>query len=68
MLTAGYCPKHYQQLRKYGRLTPEREYQKRGPVCHAPGCPDPPVAKGHCSRHYQQLRRNGKLTPECRQS
>jgi hypothetical protein len=23
--TAGYCPTHYQQVRRHGRLTPERE-------------------------------------------
>ena len=24
--TAGFCPRHYQQIRRHGRLTPEREY------------------------------------------
>ena len=24
-LSKGYCPKHYQQIRKHGRLTPEKE-------------------------------------------
>lgn len=62
--TAGYCPKHYQQMRRHGRLTPEREYQSRGGQCTAVGCDQPQVAKGLCFRHYQQVRRYGRLTPE----
>ena len=62
--TAGYCPKHYQQLRRHGRLTPEREYQSRGAACTAHGCGKGQVAKGLCFRHYQQVRRYGRLTPE----
>jgi len=23
--TSGYCPRHYQQIRRWGRLTPEKE-------------------------------------------
>ncbi len=57
--TVGYCPKHYQQIRRHGRLTPEREYCSRGGVCVVGGC-----AKGLCFRHYQQIRRYGRLTPE----
>ena len=56
VLAAGYCPKHYQQLRKFGRLTPEREYQKLDGVCRASDCGRSPIAKGYCSRHYQQVR------------
>ena len=62
--TAGYCPKHYQQMRRHGRLTPEREYQARGAICTVEGCSKPQVAKGLCFRHYQQVRRYGRLTPE----
>ena len=62
--TGGYCPKHYQQLRRHGRLTPEREYHKRGTKCLVEKCADTPIAKGFCFRHYQQVRRNGRLTPE----
>ena len=60
----GLCAKHYQQVRKHGRLTPEREYRKRGAICEAKGCADKQVAKGYCFRHYQQVRSNGRLTPE----
>ena len=62
--TAGFCPRHYQQMRRHGRLTPEREYQSRGPACTAEQCDKPQVAKGLCFRHYQQVRRYGRLTPE----
>ena len=62
--TAGYCPRHYQQVRRHGRLTPEREYSQRGPSCRAKGCSEPEVARGYCFRHYQQIRRYGRLTPE----
>lgn len=62
--TAGYCPKHYQQVRRHGRLTPEREYQTRGHKCHVPDCDKQQIAKGLCFRHYQQMRRYGRLTPE----
>ena len=62
--TCGYCPRHYQQVRRHGRLTPEREYEPRGAHCTVRGCDSAQVAKGYCFRHYQQVRRYGKLTPE----
>lgn len=62
--TAGYCPRHYQQLRRHGRLTPEREYHRRGTRCRVDYCDGSPVAKEYCFRHYQQIRRYGHLTPE----
>lgn len=62
--TAGYCPRHYQQIRRHGRLTPEREYHRRGNRCLVEHCEEPQIAKGFCFRHYQQVRRYGRLTPE----
>ena len=62
--TAGFCPKHYQQVRRHGRLTPEREYRPRGSRCGVMGCDKEQIAKGLCFRHYQQVRRYGRLTPE----
>jgi len=62
--TKGYCSRHYQQIRHHGRLTPEREYGKRGTYCQVENCQEPQTAKGHCYRHYQQIRRYGQLTPE----
>ena len=62
--TCGYCPRHYQQVRRHGRLTPEREYQKRGSQCKVESCRQVQIARGFCFRHYQQMRRYGRLTPE----
>lgn len=62
--TAGYCPRHYQQIRRHGRLTPEREYHSRQGACQAQGCDHSEIARGYCFRHYQQVRRYGRLTPE----
>ena len=62
--TAGFCPRHYQQVRRHGRLTPEREYGRRGGECRVVSCDEEQVAKGYCFRHYQQVRRYGRLTPE----
>ena len=62
--TGGCCPRHYQQMRRHGRLTPEREYQKREAHCQVEGCLESQIAKGYCFRHYQQIRRYGRLTPE----
>jgi hypothetical protein len=62
--TSGYCPRHYQQVRRHGRLTPEREYSTRGQHCHVSQCHKSQIAKGLCFRHYQQKRRYGRLTPE----
>jgi hypothetical protein len=62
--TSGFCPKHYQQMRRHGRLTPEREYRSRGDGCSVDGCAREQIAKGLCFRHYQQIRRYGRLTPE----
>ena len=61
---SGYCPKHYQQVRLHGRLTPEREYRSRGSECGVGNCQKEQIAKGFCFRHYQQIRRYGRLTPE----
>lgn len=62
--TAGYCPRHYQQIRRHGQLTPKREYHPRGNQCKVETCEVPQIAKGYCFRHYQQVRRYGCLTPE----
>ena len=62
--TARCCPRHYQQIRRHGRLTPEREYRSRGGVCSVGACDKAQIAKGLCFRHYQQIRRYGRLTPE----
>jgi len=65
----GFCGRHYQQIRRHGRLTPEREYLCDLPTneCTVSGCSNTWVAKGHCYRHYQQIRRHGRLMPDRRQ-
>ncbi len=62
--TNGYCPKHYRQIRRYGRLTPEREYSARPDACSVPGCGKRVIAKMLCFKHYQQVRRYGRLRPD----
>jgi len=38
-VSRGHCPRHYQQMRRYGRLTPEREYKVAAKsTCSAPSC------------------------------
>lgn len=54
---AGFCSRHYQQIRIHGRLTPEREYMPRSQECEVPGCDNRVVAKARCMKHYQQMRR-----------
>ena len=48
----GYCFRHYQQMRRYGRLTPERERPYGRTGCQAPGCCEPHSSRGYCKRHY----------------
>jgi hypothetical protein len=60
----GYCRKHYEQLRKHGRLTPELERRQHDPCCGAEGCEETQVARGYCKRHYGQFHKYGRLTPE----
>ena len=50
----GHCKKHYTQVARHGRLTPERE---RGAVrvCTAPGC-----------ERADTVRRRGEGEPYCR--
>lgn len=59
----GLCKKHYAQLLRHGRLTPERE---RGPVrvCEVDGCGRDDTIYGYCRKHARQIRAHGRLTPE----
>ena len=66
----GYCWKHYQQIRRHGRLTPEREHGKtfafpeldpkkytpwtKRTGCIVEGCKEKHQARGYCKRHYAQ--------------
>lgn len=66
-VSTGYCPRHYQQIRRCGRLTPEREYLisvSKQRQCSVSSCDTLQVSKGFCHRHYRQISRHGRLTPE----
>ena len=63
-----YCKKHYAQVLRHGRLTPERE---RGAVRHCPAkesdgslCNRTDTVHGYCRKHHRQLSVHGRLTPE----
>ena len=57
------CKKHYAQVLRHGKLTPERE---RGAVrvCLAEGCGRTDTIHFHCRKHARQMRVHGKLTPD----
>lgn len=59
--TAGYCCRHYAQVRRHGRLTPEREYDHRPAQCIVPGCGGRVQARGWCWRHLRQVYRHGHV-------
>ena len=53
-LARGYCSKHYQQVRKYGRVTPERAQRQVLLLCKIAGCEGEQYARGYCNKHYQR--------------
>ncbi len=61
----GFCKKHYTQLTRHGKLTPDRE-RGRLHSCSSPGC-DKPGNVGrngtYCKKHAHQVRKHGQLTP-----
>lgn len=50
--TVGYCPRHYQQVRRHGRLTPERERIYGRTACQIDQCQGKHFAQGYCKKHY----------------
>ena len=50
----GYCFRHYQQIRRYGRLTPERERIYGRTKCQVATCQERHAARGYCKKHYMQ--------------
>ena len=58
------CVRHDRQMRRHGRLTPEREHRTRPRPCTAPGCTRPVSAREMCVKHYLQVAVHGRLTPE----
>lgn len=59
----GWCKRHYMQILRHGKLTPEREHG-RAVTCSAPNCPNKRALHGYCRKHDRQVRVYGKLTPE----
>ena len=59
----AHCKKHYTQVARHGRLTPERE---RGVVrvCLVEGCERTDTIGQYCRKHARQIRTHGRLTPE----
>jgi hypothetical protein len=59
----GFCKKHYTQLLRHGKLTPERE---RGVVrvCKVEGCGRTDTIRWYCRKHARQLRVHNRLTPD----
>lgn len=55
------CTKHYQQMKLWGEVRPDRE---KFSVCQADGCERKPRSESasYCEMHYSRLRRNGTLS------
>lgn len=59
----GYCRKHYLQVRRHGRLSPELEHGVVR-VCKVKNCGRTDTLYGYCLKHARQIRYHGRLTPE----
>jgi hypothetical protein len=59
----GFCKKHWTQVARHGKLTPESE---RGVVrvCKAKGCGRTDTIRWYCRKHARQIHVHGRLTPE----
>ena len=51
-IAKGLCFRHYQQIRRYGRLTPERERAYGRTDCRVSDCAERHSSRGFCKRHY----------------
>jgi hypothetical protein len=53
-----YCRKHYLQIKKHDRLTPELEVERieKGDICSKDECNKKVYAKGMCKYHYSRQR------------
>jgi len=54
----GLCPKHYKQVLRHGRLTPDREHRTG---CRINGCGNTHKARGYCAKHYKELMGRGRI-------
>lgn len=58
----GMCDKHYRQVKKHGKIMPDRTVYKEGTKCIVEGCDCTKIlAKGMCNKHYKQMYRHGKI-------
>jgi hypothetical protein len=57
------CKRHYAQVLRHGRLTPEKE-RVAVRVCVVEGCGRKDTIHWHCRKHARQLKVHGRLTPE----
>jgi hypothetical protein len=57
----GYCCKHWHQISRHGRLTPEVERMSNNEniLCSVENCNSKTESKGLCTKHYLQLKRKG---------
>lgn len=55
-----YCTKHYQQVKKYGEVQPDKQTFD---VCQVDGCEKSPrsTVSRYCEMHYYRIHRNGTL-------
>lgn len=62
----GTCKKHYTQVKRHGKLTPESERGAPRAQCRALKCLEFYSSKktGLCRRHHQQVLVHGRLVPE----
>ena len=51
-IAKGLCFRHYQQIRRYGRLIPERERAYGRTGCRVSDCAERHSSRGFCKRHY----------------
>lgn len=60
----GCCRKHYNQIKEYGRLTPELEIVGITRRCSERNCNNLHYAIGLCEKHYHQKRIYGQVVSE----
>lgn len=65
----GYCGRHYRQIQRHGRLTPELEISLSSEIqgkCIVEKCEEQHYALGYCSKHRSQYKTHGKILDRTR--
>lgn len=57
------CQKHWHQIRRHGRLTPEREHAFHSPICLIKECGKQAHTRNLCTGHYTQVREEKTIAP-----